>query len=94
MSREERETEKEHLLFSLHGQFFTFLCFDMKDKLYDYTDCTARKTLQDSLHLWFSPVGGMFESITTTMQSNCNLKLISSYFQKFRGPIWLSRNPG
>ena len=69
VSREERETEKEHLLFSLHGQLSTFLCFDMKDKLYDYTDCTARKTMQDALQLRFSLVGGMFESITTTMQS-------------------------
>lgn len=69
MSREERETEKEHLLFSLHGQLSTFLCFDVKDKLYDYTDPCARKTMQDALQLRFSLVGGMFESITTTMQS-------------------------
>ena len=33
--KEERETEKEHLLFSLHSQLSTFFCFDMKDKLYD-----------------------------------------------------------
>jgi mediator of RNA polymerase II transcription subunit 12 len=69
VSREERETEKEHLLFSLHGQLSTFLCFDVKEKLYDYTDPMARKTMQDALQLRFSLVGGMFESITTTMQS-------------------------
>ena len=51
VSREEREQEKEHLLFSLHGQLSTFLCFDVKEKLYDYTDPSARKTMQDALQL-------------------------------------------
>ena len=69
VSREEREQEKEHLLVSLHGQLSTFLCFDIKEKLYDYSDPTARKTMQDALQLRFSLVGGMFESIATTNTS-------------------------
>eukprot|EP00092_Neocalanus_flemingeri_P010941 GFUD01011784.1.p1 GENE.GFUD01011784.1~~GFUD01011784.1.p1 ORF type:complete len:905 (-),score=263.34 GFUD01011784.1:318-2708(-) len=69
MFREEREQEKEHLLQSLHTQLSTFLCFSNDEKLYNYEDPTARKTMQDALQLRFSLVGGLFESITTNFQS-------------------------
>ena len=69
ISREEREHEKENLLQSLHNQLSTFLCFNSDEKLYNYEDFTARKTMQDALKLRFSLVGGLFESITTTFQS-------------------------
>jgi len=69
MSREEREQEKEHLLQSLHTQLSTFLCFTNDEKLYNYEDPTARKTMQDALQLRFSLVGGLFESIYMNFQS-------------------------
>ena len=47
----------------------SFQLGDNEDPNEDYTDCTARKTMQDSLQLRFNLVEGMFESITTTMQS-------------------------
>ena len=70
IAREEREQEKENLLQSLHNQLSMFLCFNSEtEKLYNYEDPTARKTMQDALKLRFSLVGGLFESITTTFQS-------------------------
>ena len=46
-----------------------FLCFNSDEKLYNYEDPTARKTMQDALKLRISLVGGLFDSITTTFQS-------------------------
>ena len=70
IAREEREQEKENLLQSLHNQLSMFLCFNSEtEKLYNYEDPTARKTMQDALKLRFSLVGGLFESITTSFQS-------------------------
>ena len=69
ISREEREHEKENLLQSLHNQISMFLCFNSDEKLYNYEDPTARKTMQDALKLRISLVGGLFDSITTTFQS-------------------------
>merc|ERR1719210_2513338 len=57
ISREEREHEKENLLQSLHNQISMFLCFNSDEKLYNYEDPTARKTMQDALKLRISLVG-------------------------------------
>merc|ERR1719232_1155842 len=69
VTREEREQEKEHLIQSLYNQVSVFLCFTNDEKLYNYEDPTARKTMQDALQLRFSLVGGLFESINTNFQS-------------------------
>ena len=66
----EEEQEKEHLLLQLPGQLSPLLGSDMKEKPYDYTDPSARKTVPDGLQPRFSQVGGMFKSITTTVQSS------------------------
>ena len=54
---------------SFLGQLSTLPCFDLRKKLYDYTDPGPRRTLQDALQHKFGLVGGMFESITTATQS-------------------------
>ena len=54
VTREEREQEKEHLVQSLYNQVSMFLCFTSDEKLYNYEDPTARKTMQDALKLRFS----------------------------------------
>ena len=64
------EQEKENLLLQLHGQPYPFLCSDVKQKPNDYMDPRTRKMVQDGLQPRFSLVGGMFESITMTMQSS------------------------
>ncbi len=60
---------REQLLQSLHEQLSNFLCFTQEERVYNYEDPTARKTMQDALQLRFSLVGGMFESITCNFQS-------------------------
>ena len=60
---------REQLLQSLHEQLSNFLCFTQEERVYNYEDATARKTMQDALQLRFSLVGGMFESITCSIQS-------------------------
>ena len=50
------EQEKEHLLLQLHGQPSPFLCSDVKQKPYDYTDPSTRETVQDGLQPRFSLV--------------------------------------
>ena len=69
VTREEREQEKEHLLQSLYNQLSMFLCFTNEEKLYNYEDPTARKTMQDALKLRFSLIGGLFESIIHTQNT-------------------------
>jgi mediator of RNA polymerase II transcription subunit 12 len=60
---------REQLLQSLHEQLSNFLCFTPEERVYNYEDPTARKTMQDALQLRFALVGGMFESITCNFQS-------------------------
>ena len=69
VTREEREQEKEHLIQSLYNQVSVFLCFTSEEKLYNYEDPTARKTMQDALKLRFSLIGGLFDSIISTQNS-------------------------
>ena len=66
---EDREQVREQLLQSLHEQLSTFLCFTSEEKVYNYEDPTARKTMQDALQLRCSLLGGMFDSITNNFQS-------------------------
>ena len=48
----DRENEhKENLIQSLHTQLSTFLCFNKDEKLYNYEDPNARKSMQDALIL-------------------------------------------
>jgi len=68
-AREDKEQVRDHLLQSLHGQLSTYLCFNQDEKLYNYEDPTARKMMQEALQLRFSLVGGMFDTITTSIQS-------------------------
>ena len=42
---------RERLLHSLHEQLSNFLCFTPEEKVYNYEDPTARKTMQDALQL-------------------------------------------
>ena len=42
---------KENLIQSLHTQLSTFLCFNKDEKLYNYEDPNARKSMQDALIL-------------------------------------------
>ena len=69
VTREEREHEKEHLLQSLYNQLSMFLCFTNEEKLYNYGDPSARKTMLDALKLRFSLIGGLFESIIHTQNT-------------------------
>ena len=48
---EDREQVRERLLHSLHEQLSNFLCFTPEEKVYNYEDPTARKTMQDALQL-------------------------------------------
>ena len=70
MGKSGEEQEKEHLLLQLHDQPSPFLCSDVKQKPYNYTDPSTRETVQDGLQPRLSLVEGMFESITRTMQSS------------------------
>ena len=69
VTREEREQEKDHLLQSLYNQLSMFLCFTNEEKLYNYEDPTARKTMLDALKLRFSLIGGLFDSIISAQNS-------------------------
>ena len=51
--KQDREEQKENLLASLQNQLSTYLYFNKDEKIYNYEDASARKSMQDALQLRF-----------------------------------------